>query len=879
MSALAATTLLLLAGLHFSFRLEENPPTSVPDQPRVLDNRLELTLFAENPDIVTPIGIAVDSLNRLFVLESHTHQPPSGYTGPKGDQIKIFMDENGDGKPDKTSVYAEGLKEGVNLAFSPEGYLYVVTSKAVWVLYDRDGDGVSEERNKVLELVEPASVYAHAALLGITFSSDGWLYLSRGNTSGASWKMAGTDGATLSGYGDGGNIVRSRPDGSQLEEVATGFWNPMDLKFSDKGHLLAVDNDPDSRGPNRLVHVVPGGDYGYKSLYGGSGIHPYLAWNGELPGTLPYAVGLGEAPSGLLNASLSSLPPDYQGQLLSSIWEESRIVRINLQARGVSLTGNTEVLIEGGPEFRPVAFATDSQGAIYFTDWVLRDYPNHGRGRIWKLATRKNEPQQVPRRLYAPFLPNPEGDPLKEMYALQSPKQFEKLKKALQSADPFLRQAATRVLSGPEYHEVALGAVRDADAEVRLGALLALQQSGYQPAQEVMLQLLTDKDERIRQRTLVWVGQAGMAPLLTQLDRALSIGIPSPALFETYLETISHLDPVFIRELKNRSQPYAKSIKRSLLPQFMEQFVRDGSRPPALRALAVKMLPHPEQQLDLLTSLLSQEKAPELLLEVVRSLATIAAPAAAERLLQVVWQPAMPVQVRSEALLALTRQPTDHSAQVVPLLNSPSPDLQLEAVRYLRAYSTTPAVQEALRAKLTATTSKTPEPLRQQLTLVLSAPAAGRPASYEDWEKKLQTAGDVQRGQQVFYSLQGMCSSCHAVQGRGGDLGPDLTHVGKSKSRAQLIRSILRPSAEITPEWQGWYISLHTGEYYQGRQIDVGEKNIELYTQGTGFTDFAKKNIKEYGMIKNSLMPDGLESQLSVSDLRDLLTFLEADKK
>ncbi|MBU1820109.1 MAG: c-type cytochrome, partial [Bacteroidetes bacterium] len=171
--------------------------------------------------------------------------------------------------------------------------------------------------------------------------------------------------------------------------------------------------------------------------------------------------------------------------------------------------------------------------------------------------------------------------------------------------------------------------------------------------------------------------------------------------------------------------------------------------------------------------------------------------------------------------------------------------------------------------------------LKEQIALATREKSAAppRPSSYEDWEKVLEKPGDPVRGRRVFYASQALCSSCHAVQGRGGDLGPDLSNVGQSKSHAQLVRSILRPSAEITPEWQGWYVQLNNGNYYQGRQIDVGEKSIELYTQATGFQNFPKKDIKDYGMIKNSLMPDGLENQLTVSDLRDLMTFLKSEKK
>jgi putative membrane-bound dehydrogenase-like protein len=274
----------ILIPIFFFVTISCNSPNNSQDDqvkmPLVLDERLELTLLAEDPDIMTPIGIAIDSLNRIFVLESHTHSRPQYYEGPEGDVIKIFS-----GNKKGFSVFAEGFNEGMHMAFSPDGILYLVTSKKVWALYDHNKDGICDEKKLVLELTKPKKVYPHAALLGITFDNEGGMYISRGNTGSQLWKMVGTDGKFLEGYGDGGNIFKARTDGSEIQEFATGFWNPVNLQFDDYGRLLVMDNDPDSRGPNRLLDVIQGGNYGYKSLYGGSGIHPYLAWNGELPGT------------------------------------------------------------------------------------------------------------------------------------------------------------------------------------------------------------------------------------------------------------------------------------------------------------------------------------------------------------------------------------------------------------------------------------------------------------------------------------------------------------------------------------------------------------------------------------------------------------------
>jgi hypothetical protein len=138
-------------------------------------------LIAAEPDIVTPIGLAIDGRGRLFVVESHTHFPPTNYPGPKYDRVKLFQDTDGDGKPDKATVFAEGLHHTMNLAFAPDGQLYAVHRNGVVRLDGKDGDGLSESRATILEMETPGN-YPHNGLSGITFSPDGWLYVGWART-------------------------------------------------------------------------------------------------------------------------------------------------------------------------------------------------------------------------------------------------------------------------------------------------------------------------------------------------------------------------------------------------------------------------------------------------------------------------------------------------------------------------------------------------------------------------------------------------------------------------------------------------------------------------------------------------------------------------
>ena len=89
----------------------------------------------------------------------------------------------------------------------------------------------------------------------------------------------------LTGRGEGG-VFRCRADGTGLRRIARGFWNPFGVLVRDDGEMFAADNDPGSRPPCRLLNIIAGADYGYQRAYGEAPVHPFVAWNGELRGTL-----------------------------------------------------------------------------------------------------------------------------------------------------------------------------------------------------------------------------------------------------------------------------------------------------------------------------------------------------------------------------------------------------------------------------------------------------------------------------------------------------------------------------------------------------------------------------------------------------------------
>ncbi len=90
--------------------------------PEVQDNAIHITLV--DTSVMTPIGLAIDSHDDLYVLESHTHAPPKDYPGPSFDRIKKGVDQNNDGIPESWITFADSIEDGMNLAFDADDHLF-----------------------------------------------------------------------------------------------------------------------------------------------------------------------------------------------------------------------------------------------------------------------------------------------------------------------------------------------------------------------------------------------------------------------------------------------------------------------------------------------------------------------------------------------------------------------------------------------------------------------------------------------------------------------------------------------------------------------------------------------------------------------------------
>jgi putative heme-binding domain-containing protein len=136
--------------------------------------------------------------------------------------------------------------------------------------------------------------------------------------------------------------------------------------------------------------------------------------------------------------------------------------------------------------------------------------------------------------------------------------------------------------------------------------------------------------------------------------------------------------------------------------------------------------------------------------------------------------------------------------------------------------------------------------------------------------------GDIRRGQAVFNSTKAACATCHAIGYQGGTVGPDLTRVGQVRSERDLLESITFPSASFVQGYQPVVVYLKSGKQHNGLVRKDTPDELLLVLNATEQVRVRKQDIESMEPSKISVMPAGLDQQLSPQELADLVAFLRA---
>jgi putative heme-binding domain-containing protein len=137
---------------------------------------------------------------------------------------------------------------------------------------------------------------------------------------------------------------------------------------------------------------------------------------------------------------------------------------------------------------------------------------------------------------------------------------------------------------------------------------------------------------------------------------------------------------------------------------------------------------------------------------------------------------------------------------------------------------------------------------------------------------------DVRRGQAVFQSSKTACSTCHQMGYLGGTVGPDLSHIGRIRSEQDLLEAILAPSASFVRSYEPIVVETIDGLIVAGVLKDETPQELVLALDAQKTVRIPKEDIEERQMGDVSIMPAGLNKQLTQQQLADLVKFLLFDK-
>jgi putative heme-binding domain-containing protein len=150
-------------------------------------------------------------------------------------------------------------------------------------------------------------------------------------------------------------------------------------------------------------------------------------------------------------------------------------------------------------------------------------------------------------------------------------------------------------------------------------------------------------------------------------------------------------------------------------------------------------------------------------------------------------------------------------------------------------------------------------------------------AHLEDLESALGT-GDVRRGQAIFNGQTAACSRCHAVGYLGGRVGPDLTRIGQIRTARDLLEAVVYPNASFARSYEPMVVTTRSGDEHSGVVRRDAPEEVVLQTSATDEVRIARGEIAAMRPGTVSVMPSGLEQQLSRQELADLIAFLQSRK-
>ncbi|VTR99833.1 PVC-type heme-binding CxxCH protein [Tuwongella immobilis] len=340
----------------------------------------EVKLFAGEPMMTNPIACCFDERGRLWVIESFEYPKRTPPGKMPRDRIKILEDTDGDGKADKSTIFAEGkdfpkrfdMASGIEVG---HGGVFVGAAPYLWFLKDTNGDDKADSFEILLQGF--GSEDTHEVLNTFQWGPDGGLYGLHGVFTRSKIDEIKMDAA----------VWRYDVPNKKFEIFAEGTSNPWGMDYTNAGdHILACCVIP------HLFHISPGGLYKRQA---GVSQHPYAygLLNEICDHTFHRESGWAHA--GLVSLDTPLMPERFRNSVIFGSIHGSSLKQNILAPKGSTFTARKgdDFLRSGDRNVRPVNLRWGPHGDIYMIDWhdqhpchqTPPDAWDYDRGRVYRI--------------------------------------------------------------------------------------------------------------------------------------------------------------------------------------------------------------------------------------------------------------------------------------------------------------------------------------------------------------------------------------------------------------------------------------------------------------------------------------------------------------
>ncbi len=369
---------------------------------------LAASLFAAEPQLLSPANIDIDHRGRVWVCEVVNYRKHNGKR-PEGDRILILEDTNGDGMVDSEKVYYQGRDID-----SPHGVcvlgnkVIVSAGDKVQVFTDADGDDRPDTQEVLFSGIS-GSQHDHG-IHAFTFGPDGKLYFNFGN---AGRQIKDKDGqpivdaagivvsANRQPYQEG-MVFRCNLDGSEFETLGWNFRNNWMVTVDSYGSIWQSDNDDDGNRGVRINYVMEFGNYGYKDEKTGAGWKakrtgmrdsiPERHWHLSDPGVVPNLLQTGAGSPTGITVYEGDLLPMFRGHVVHCDAGPNVCRAYMISNEDAGYSAKIRDILTGTKDkwFRPSDVKVAPDGSLVVADWYDPGVGGHGmgdldRGRLFRI--------------------------------------------------------------------------------------------------------------------------------------------------------------------------------------------------------------------------------------------------------------------------------------------------------------------------------------------------------------------------------------------------------------------------------------------------------------------------------------------------------------